>query len=135
MAKSASPGRSDAALSIVGADLRIEGELTSEGVIKVEGTVVGTVRAAHQVLVARGGAIEGDVHTREAIVAGGVHGSVFAAERVEVQEGAVVNGDIVTKRLAVMEGGEVNGHVRMRDARPVQQGDRLASALESRAAS
>jgi cytoskeletal protein CcmA (bactofilin family) len=111
-----SSGERDAALSIIGPDLRVEGEMVSRGVVKVEGTVVGSVRAERQVLVAKGGTIEGDVTTQEAVVGGVIAGTVTASARVEVQEGAVVNGDIVTKRLVVMEGGEVNGHVRMADA-------------------
>jgi cytoskeletal protein CcmA (bactofilin family) len=96
--------------------MRVEGELTSDGVVKVEGTVVGTIRAAQQVLVAKEGVIEGDVYTREAVLGGEVHGTIVADERVEVQSTSVVNGDIVTRRLAVHDGGEVNGHIRMGDA-------------------
>lgn len=101
------------ALTIVAAGSRFEGELRSNGVIKVEGEIVGTVNAERQVLVARGGRIEGDVVTAEAVLGGEVTGSVSADERVEVQTGAVVHGDIATKRLVVQEGGEVNGQVRM----------------------
>lgn len=95
--------------------MRVEGDLTSDGVVKVEGKVVGTIRAAHQVLVAKEGVIEGDVYTREAVLGGEVHGTIVADERVEIQSTSVVNGDIVTRRLAVHDGGEVNGHIRMGD--------------------
>jgi cytoskeletal protein CcmA (bactofilin family) len=111
-AKQAPPAR-EPGLSVIAVGTRVEGDLTSDGVIKVEGTVVGTVRAAHQVLVAKEGVIEGDVYTREAVLGGEVRGTIVADERVEVQSTSVVNGDIVTRRLAVHEGGEVNGHIRM----------------------
>lgn len=105
--------RGEAALTIVAQGARFEGTLDCRGVIKVEGIVVGTVRADRQVLVARGGLIEGDVQSREAVIGGEVRGGVQASERIEIQEGAVVHGDIVTKRLAVVEGGEVNGNITM----------------------
>jgi len=115
MAKSTleSHGRGEGALTIIAQGGRVEGELHATGVIKVEGIVVGTVRAERQVLVARGGVIQGDVIAREAVVGGEVRGSVTASERIEIQEGAVVHGDIVTKRLMVAEGGEINGNVTM----------------------
>lgn len=105
--------RGEAALTIIAAGTRVVGEVISNGVVKVEGEVAGTVRAELQVLVSRGGMIEGNIVTREAVLGGAITGGVIAEERVEVQAGSVVNGDIVTERLIVQEGGEVNGHVRM----------------------
>jgi len=103
----------EASLSIIGTGLRVEGDLSSDGVVKVEGTVVGTVRATRQVLVAKGGVVEGDIVTDEAIIGGEVRGGIGAQERVELQATSVVHGDITTKRLFVQEGGEINGVIRM----------------------
>ena len=100
-------------LSIVAPDLTVIGELKTEGVVKIDGLVEGNVRAARQVLISKGGAVKGDVITKEAIVGGRVTGSIQAAERVEVQNTATVEGDIVTQRILVHEGGEVNGNVKM----------------------
>ena len=41
-------------LSIIGAGMRVVGDISADGVVKIEGSVNGTVRAAKQVLVARG---------------------------------------------------------------------------------
>jgi cytoskeletal protein CcmA (bactofilin family) len=110
---SARPRGGESGLTIVANGTRVVGDLESDGVIKIEGEVVGAVRADRQVLIARGGRVEGDVVTAEAVLGGEVSGSVLATERVEVQTGAIVNGDIVTGRLIVQEGGEVNGSVKM----------------------
>ena len=56
---------SETGLSIIGAGMRVVGDITAEGVVKIEGTVVGTVRAGRQVLVGKGGEVEGDVISRE----------------------------------------------------------------------
>lgn len=112
----ASPQR-EPGLSVIAPGMRVEGELVTDGVVKIEGTVVGTVRAEQQVLVAKGGIVEGDIHTREAVLGGEVRGAILAHERVEVQTTSVVHGDIATQRIVVHEGGEVNGHVRMGDPR------------------
>ena len=103
----------DSALSIIGTGMRVVGDITAEGVVKVEGTIVGTIHAGRQVLVAKGGMVEGDLFAREAIVGGEVRGSIEATERVELQATSVVHGDVATKRLLVQEGGEVNGVIRM----------------------
>src|SRR5213080_4163236 len=103
-------------LSIIGTGMRVVGDITADGVVKIEGTVVGTVRAARQVLVGKGGEVEGDVISREAIIGGEVRGSIRADERIEIQSTSVVHGDVVAKRLLVQEGGEINGVVRMGEA-------------------
>ena len=100
-------------LSIIGAGMRVVGDIAADGVVKIEGSVTGTVRAAKQVLVARGGEVEGDVVSREAIIGGEVRGAIYAEERVELQATSVVHGDIHTKRLLIQEGGEMNGVLRM----------------------
>jgi cytoskeletal protein CcmA (bactofilin family) len=100
-------------LSIVAKDMTIVGDMETEGVVKVEGKVRGTIRGASQVIISPGAVIDGDVHTREAIVAGEVHGAIRATDRVELQATGSVAGDITTPRIAVLEGGRISGAVKM----------------------
>jgi cytoskeletal protein CcmA (bactofilin family) len=116
------------ALSIIGPGMRVVGDITADGVVKIEGTVVGTVRAGRQVLVSKGGEVEGDVLTREAIIGGEVRGTVVAEERVEIQATSVVHGDVTSRRLLVHEGGEINGVVRMGEDAAAQETAAPASA-------
>jgi cytoskeletal protein CcmA (bactofilin family) len=99
--------------SIIASDMTVIGDLETEGVVRVEGRVRGTVRVGAQVLVAVGAVIEGDLHTQEAVVAGQVSGNIVARERVELQATAVVAGDIHTPRIAIVEGAKVSGEVKM----------------------
>jgi cytoskeletal protein CcmA (bactofilin family) len=119
------PRRSDpAGLTIIAAGTTIVGDVGSEGVVKVEGTVQGTVRAATQLLVAPGALIRGDVFAPEIVAGGEIHGSVHGDERVEIQAGAMVDGDIQTQRLHIAEGGRVNGQISMELTGERQHGER-----------
>ncbi len=108
-------------LSVVAGGMSITGRLDTNGVVKVEGKVTGSVRAERQVLVAKGGMVDGDILTREAIIGGSVRGAIYADERVEVQATSQINGDITTKRILLQEGGEVNGHVRIEDPKALSR--------------
>lgn len=108
--------QSSATLSVIGVGMVVRGDIECSGIIKIEGTVDGSVSARQQVLVAKGGVVNGGIESREAIVGGTVHGDIEAAERVEIQAGATVEGDIVTRRILVAEGGTLNGQIRMREA-------------------
>jgi cytoskeletal protein CcmA (bactofilin family) len=100
-------------LSIVAHDLTVTGDLVAEGVVKVEGRVKGNIRAGNQILIAPGATIEGDLHTKEAVIGGEVRGIIHAGDRVELQATAVVEGDINTPRIAILEGARVTGEVKM----------------------
>src|SRR5207302_8744100 len=100
---------SEAGLSIIGTGMRVVGDITADGVVKIEGTVVGTVRAARQVLVGQGGEVEGDVISREAIIGGGVRGSILADERIGIPSASGVHGVVSAERLLVREGCASHG--------------------------
>jgi cytoskeletal protein CcmA (bactofilin family) len=111
--RSSGAGETEAGLSIIASGMQVVGDIVAEGIVKVEGTVRGNLQVGRQVLVAKGGLVEGDIHTREAILGGEVRGGVIASERIEVQPTCVVHGDLTTPMLLVEEGGEVNGVLRM----------------------
>jgi cytoskeletal protein CcmA (bactofilin family) len=102
--------------SIIASDMTVIGDLETEGVVRVEGRVRGTVRVGAQVLVAQGAVIEGDLHTQEAVIAGQVNGAIHARERVELQATAMVSGDILTPRISIIEGARITGEVKMDSA-------------------
>lgn len=103
----------ESGLSILAGGMKITGEFETDGVVKIEGSIQGTVKARQQVLVAKGGVVEGDIYTKDAVVGGSVRGSIVAEGRVEVQAGASIEGDITTPVITVQEGGSVNGSLKM----------------------
>ncbi len=98
-------------ISVIGASMRVVGSVHSVSVVSVAGTVRGTVSADDQVIVTKGGRVEGDVEAREVVLNGEVHGSVDARERLEIQASAVVHGDLHASQLMVHEGAVVDGDV------------------------
>jgi cytoskeletal protein CcmA (bactofilin family) len=106
----------EGSISIIAAGMKITGDIDTDGVVKVEGRVEGAIRAGRQVLVGRQGEVKGDITTREAVIGGKVQGIINATERLEVQGTSTIVGDINTKAIAVVEGGKINGSVRITDA-------------------
>jgi cytoskeletal protein CcmA (bactofilin family) len=109
--------------SIIASDMTVIGDLETEGVVRVEGRVRGTVRVGAQVLVSQGAVIEGDLHTQEAVIAGQVSGAIHARERVELLATAMVAGDILTPRISIIEGAQVTGEVKMDAAKRSGSGE------------
>ena len=100
-------------VSIVGPGMKVKGDCTTDGTLRVEGTIEGGVRAAKAVVVGKGGTVKGDIDTQDAVIAGRVSGSITAASRVELQAGCRVEGDIHSRRVKLEEGGVVDGRLEM----------------------
>lgn len=111
------PPTGGTSLSIIAAGTKIDGDIETDGVIRVEGHIDGSIRAGRQVLVGRQGQVHGDITTREAVVGGKVEGTITASERLEVQSTSLIIGDINTRAIAVVEGGKINGTVHIADAK------------------
>lgn len=103
----------DTAMSVIAPGMRVVGDVECSGVLKIEGVVEGSVRGARQLLLGRQGEVKGDLQAREIVLGGRVEGTVVAEERIEIQGTALVNGDVHTKSIVVLEGGRINGQVRM----------------------
>ena len=100
-------------ISIIGPGMRVEGDCFTEGTLRIEGEVTGTVHAGKAVVVGKDGAVLGDVATQDAVVAGRVTGTLLAASRLEVQATARIEGEVHTRRLQLEDGAVLNGEVRM----------------------
>ena len=105
----------DAVLSIIAAGMHFVGDLQGPGLIKIDGRIDGSISGARQIIVGRDGAVRGNVHATEVILAGSVDGTVIGNERVELQGTSTLNGDVHTRLIVVNEGARINGTVRMSD--------------------
>ena len=99
--------------SVIAPGMKVVCDLETSGILKIEGTVQGSIRGARQVMLGRSGVIQGDVQAEEVILGGRVVGTVTATERVEIQANSVIEGDVHTRSIVVFEGGLLNGNVRM----------------------
>lgn len=93
----------------IGADTVVEGNVSSDGEILVEGTLRGTLRARICVVAATG-VIEGDVIADDIVVRGRVIGPL-RGDHVHLQDGAWVEGDISSATIAIDTGARLSGAV------------------------
>jgi cytoskeletal protein CcmA (bactofilin family) len=105
----------DAAISIIGQGMRVVGDIWTEGIVRVEGVVEGSVRAGRSVIIGKNGEVKGDVVAEEAVIGGRVRGSLRATVRLELQGSSIVEGEISTSahQLRLEEGAMFEGTVHM----------------------
>ena len=94
--------------SIISADLRIFGDLNSDGEIQIDGTVDGDIRTK-VLLVGEGAHIKGEIVAETVHVHGSVSGQIKSRE-VNLAKTAHVVGDILHEALAIETGAFLEGH-------------------------
>ncbi len=104
------PGR-EGVISIIGPGMRVVGDCDTQGTLRIEGTVEGSVRAAKAVVLGKEGVVDGDIATQDAVIGGHVTGTITAESRLELQATCVIEGEIRARRIKLEEGGKVNGTV------------------------
>jgi cytoskeletal protein CcmA (bactofilin family) len=105
--------RRPAAPSVLSSDLKIEGDLVSEGELHIAGSVKGDV-VARRLTVAEGGSITGAVEADVAIIAGNLAGRLTATS-VTLASTAHVVADITHVSLLIEQGAVFEGFSRRVD--------------------
>ena len=103
----------ESVVSIIGPGMKIVGNCETDGTIRIEGTVEGSVRAGKAVVVGKDGLVSGDITTQDAVVSGTVIGTLVAESRLELQATCRIEGDIRARRMQLEEGAILNGTVHM----------------------
>lgn len=107
------PPLQDSVISIIGPGMTVVGDCETDGTLRIEGRVEGTIRAGKAVVVGKDGEVEGRIFTQDAVLGGRVVGAVHAASRLEVQATARVDAEVWARRMQLEEGAELNGSLTM----------------------
>jgi cytoskeletal protein CcmA (bactofilin family) len=100
--------------SILHASLTVYGDIETDGTVRVDGRLEGSIRRAGMVILGPASSVEGNVAAREVIIGGTVQGNIEAKDRVELQPSAIVTGDIDAGAILMHEGGTVRGRLNVR---------------------
>jgi len=99
--------------TIVWPSVKVEGELASEGNIRIDGQVTGNVQTTQNLAVGEQAVIIANIKALNAVIAGKIKGNVTIEEALEITETGQVEGDITVKIISIAPGAILNGQCRM----------------------
>ena len=105
--------------TFISKDVTIKGELTTEGIVRIDGNFEGSI-TADGLIIGKTGEIKGDVAAREIMVDGNIEGNINAKEIVEIKPDGKVQGDIQTFKLIISEGAFFIGRSSMQRPQDTQ---------------
>jgi cytoskeletal protein CcmA (bactofilin family) len=99
----------------------IHGDIKSNGDIRIDGTLVGTLHSKAKVVLGPNGNIEGEIVCKNAEIQGTVKAQINVSELLTLTSTAQVTGDITTNKLAIEPGAKFSGACKMDDAGGIKQ--------------
>jgi cytoskeletal protein CcmA (bactofilin family) len=109
----ARPESAGSSINLIGAGTVIEGDIRSNGDIRIDGAVYGHVFSKAKVVVGNTGLIEGDVNCQNADISGTIKGKSVINEMLFLKATSKMSGDIITGKLVVEVGATFTGSCNM----------------------
>lgn len=104
---------STASASMIGAGTTLKGDITSNGDLRIDGTLKGNIIGSARVIIGANGVVEGDISGQQADIMGKVTGSIKVKDLLQLKNGSVVEGNISAGKLQVEPSAVFNGQCHM----------------------
>lgn len=95
--------------SFLGDDIKIEGMLTTNKNLRLDGEIVGDIKVSDTLVIGQVGVVKGDINVGEIEIYGRVIGNIYATKFIKIYNSGTIDGDIETPSLNIEEGGRLNG--------------------------
>lgn len=126
-------GRMEAKKTVIGPQVRIQGELSGDEDIVVEGKVEGKITVSKSLRIGQNAHVSAEVRAQNVVIAGRVTGNVSAVEKVELLPSGTLEGNIRAPKIVIAEGAQFKGSVDM-TTKPAEKGkDTTPPALPTKA--
>ena len=100
-------------LNIIGNGTLIQGDVTSNGDFRVDGSIKGNFTSKLKLVIGTNGYVEGNITCKDCEILGKVKGNVLVQEQMILRETAEIEGDIQVNRLSIEAGARFTGHCSM----------------------
>ncbi len=103
-------------INLIGAGTVIKGDIKSNGDIRIDGTLIGSINSKGKIVVGTTGNIEGDVTCQNADFSGIIKANVTVSELLSMKATAKLTGDVTANKLAIEPGALFSGSCSMNNA-------------------
>lgn len=100
-------------VNIIGAGTVIEGDIKSDGDIRIDGTLNGSLSAKGKLVLGTTGMVDGEVACQNADISGTINGKIKVAELLSLKMASKLTGDITTNKLSIEPGANFSGSCTM----------------------
>jgi cytoskeletal protein CcmA (bactofilin family) len=110
---SRSNDKSSSAVNAIGQGSIIKGDIITEGDLRIDGTLTGSITTKGRLVVGETGLVEGEVVCQNALISGTLKAKIQVHELLSLKSSANLLGDIITNKLAIEPGANFTGSCSM----------------------
>ncbi len=99
--------------SLIGAGTSMKGDITSNGDLRIDGTLVGNIHCSAKVVIGANGVVQGDINGQQADIMGKVTGTIKVKDLLQLKGGSLLNGNIQAAKLQIEPSANFNGECHM----------------------
>ena len=99
--------------SLIASGTTLKGDISSNGDIRIDGTLQGNIHCTAKVVIGANGVIEGDISGQTADIMGKVSGTIKVKELLQLKGGSQVTGNIYSSKLQIEPTANFNGQCHM----------------------
>ncbi len=104
-------------ITIISHGVKVEGKVSSNGSIRLDGTIQGDIICQGNVTIGESGEVFGKVNGQSITIGGKVEGIINAKEKLMLEAKANLKGDVFTKILVIEAGARFDGKSNMGESR------------------
>ena len=99
--------------SLIGAGTSMKGDITSNGDLRIDGTLTGNIHCSAKVVIGANGVVNGDINGQQADIMGKVTGTIKVKDLLQLKGGSLLNGNIEAAKLQIEPTAAFNGECHM----------------------
>src|SRR6201986_4932787 len=99
--------------SLIGAGTTMKGDITSNGDLRIDGSLVGNINCSAKVVIGANGVVQGDINGQQADIMGKVTGTIKVKDLLQLKGGSILNGNIQAAKLQIEPTANFNGQCHM----------------------
>jgi len=91
----------------------VKGDIESDGDFRIEGSIVGTVKAKGKIVIGESGTVDGQLFCNNADISGKVKAKLEVLDSLTLRASSNFAGDVITKKIAIESGAVFSGNCQM----------------------
>ncbi|MCX6295071.1 MAG: polymer-forming cytoskeletal protein [Bacteroidetes bacterium] len=100
-------------VNLIGLGTTIEGDITTNGDMRIDGSLTGSINVKGKLVIGASGFVEGEIICQNADVSGTIKGKIGVSELLSLKASAKLSGDIITNKIAIEPGAAFSGSCSM----------------------
>ena len=107
--------------TLISAGTTLKGDITSNGDLRIDGTIIGNITSNSKIVIGSSGCVEGDVNGNQADIVGKVSGNIRVKDLLQLRGECEVTGNLYAGKLQIEPTATFNGQCHMGDAKATEK--------------